>query len=297
MFRRLSAVPAGASAIASSSSLVTSSRSWSYVPKSDLWLDKVDMAREMNESTIRSGKVPDYNVERFRNMFWRYDESIRRAEKKVQDQGFFFFPILDYEIHKGVMPLFSSTQMRMHMKHHKAYIAKLNQLIQGTRFEGVTLDEIIIQTESDSAHKAIYNNAAQHYNHMFFWKSIHAFGSVIPPDLKSKLTSQYGSVEEFQKAVTTAGMNFFGSGWLWVVYDETVGFDIITLSNAGCGLSHRVGVTPVLAVDLWEHTWYMDYENEKAKYLDNFWQVIDWHWMERHWKKATKQEYEPIKFL
>lgn len=267
-----------------------------YNPKSDIWLDKFDATRELNESQIRTGEFPEFNTNRVRNMFWRFDEATRRAEANFRAQGFFFMPTLDFPIHRGVMPLFSSAQVRMHVKHHKAYIAKLNTLIKGTEFEGQQLDAIVKASHNNPVSSAVFNNAAQHYNHMFFWKSITPFGSVCPPDLVAQLTKQYGSVEQFQQVVTDAGMSFFGSGWLWIVYDEAVGgIDILTVGNAGCALT-TPGVHPLMAVDLWEHTWYIDYENEKKKYLDNFWKVADWHWMERNWKRASGQPYTPMTF-
>lgn len=254
-----------------------------------------DINHTMNEFKNLSGRVPDYNNEKYRAMFWRFDEACRRGEDYIKKQGFFFLPTLDYGIFKGVPPLFSGKQMRLHYSvHHRAYVDRLNKLIVGSRYYGMPLDELIKASVGDPDAIAIYNNAAQHYNHCFFWKSMQPWGCVMPPDLEAKIVEQYGSVDNLKDAMKQAAVSFFGSGWLFWVYDESIRrFDIITLPNAGCPLTMQ-GITPLITLDLWEHTYYVDYENERAKYVDKFWRVTDWHWAERHWKRATGQHYDPM---
>lgn len=282
--------------IAGSTTVVTQSRELGvHLPKKDIWLKGFDINRAYNEFRDLSGKVPDHNFEEFRAMYWRIDESARRAEKVLQDQGHFYLPTLDFGIYKGCAPLFSAKQMRLHYAaHHRAYVERLNKLIVGTPYDKQPLDFIIRATANDDAYKAIHNNACQHYNHMFFWKTIHPWGSNMPPDLHDKIVEQYGSIEKLKDAIKAAGSAHFGSGWLYWVYDSALEkFDILTMPAAGCPLTLD-GVSPLLAVDLWEHTWYVDYENEKMKYLEKFFDVVDWHWAERHWKRATNQHYDEM---
>lgn len=266
-----------------------------YSPKSDIPLGKFEFNAEYNNMRARMGRVPDHNVENYRKMYYRIDEMCRRQERFVQKQGFFFLPALDYPSYKGVQPLYSPEQLRLHYgRHHRAYVTKLNELIAGTSYEGRSLDEIIRRSEDDPAATAIFNNAAQHYNHMFFWKSIKPFGVNIPPELKAALEEQFGSVEDLTKAMSDKAMTFFGSGWLWLAFDtNTLRFEIITTANAKTLLTQQ-GIAPLIVMDLWEHSWAKDYENVKAEYVANYWKVVDWHWAERNWKRAQGKEYHDM---
>ncbi|EKG04909.1 superoxide dismutase, putative [Trypanosoma cruzi] len=268
-----------------------------HTPKSDIVLGRFSFMDQYNEFRNRSGRAPDYYVEKYRDTYWRVDEYIRRAEHYIQSQGFFYLPTLEFPWYRGCLPLLSSYQIRLHYgRHHRGYVEKLNQLIEGTPLYGSNLDEIILRTHDDVMLTGVYNNAAQHYNHCFFWKCIQPYGSNIPPDLKAAVEKQYGSVEEFERIFTDAALNLFGSGWVYWVYDTRLGqFDILSLSNAGCPLTNT-HVVPLLCVDVWEHTYYVDYENNRAAFLAKYFNVVDWHWAERHWKRATGQEYYEMKF-
>nr|CCC96065.1 unnamed protein product [Trypanosoma congolense IL3000] len=268
-----------------------------HTPKSDIVLGRFNFMDQYNEFRNRSGRAPDYYVEKYRDTYWRVDEYIRRAENYIRSQGFFFLPTLEFPWYKGCLPLLSSYQIRLHYsRHHRNYVERLNQLIEGTPLYGLNLDEIITRSFNDESLVGVYNNAAQHYNNCFYWKCIQPYGSNIPPDLKTALEEQYGSVEAFQKAFTDAGLGLFGSGWVYCIYDKRVGrFDITALSNAGCPLTNPDHV-PLLCVDVWEHAYYVDYENDRAKFLSKYFDVVDWHWAERHWKRATGQEYYEMKF-
>jgi Fe-Mn family superoxide dismutase len=243
----------------------------------------------------RSGRVQDYNIEKYRKLYWRADEYARRAEQFIQKQGFFFLPTLEFAWYKGCLPLLSSYQIRVHYdRHHRAYVETLNKLIEGTSLYGYNLDEIIRKVHGDETMKGILNNAAQHYNHSFFWKTLVPMGSNIPPDLSNALASQYGSVEELKNQFCSAALSLFGSGWVYLVYDKRVGrFDVVSYPNAGCPLVD-IEVEPMLCLDLWEHSYYIDYENDRAKYVANFFDVVDWHWAERRWKLATGQPYDEM---
>lgn len=268
-----------------------------YSPKADIPMGRFEFAREYDEFRNRSGRAPDYLTKEHRDTYWRLDEYVRRAEAHLQNQAYFYLPTLEFPWYKGCMPLFSSYQIRVHYsRHHRAYVEKLNKLIEGTKLYGRDLDEIIRISAEDPDLKGVLNNAAQHYNHCFFWKSIQPHGSNCPPDLKAAIESQYGSVKDLEKKFTDAALNLFGSGWVYLVYDTTAQkFDILSYSNAGCPLTSNE-VVPMLCADVWEHTYYIDYENDRAAYLSKYFACVDWHWAERHWKRATGQPYHEMKW-
>lgn len=171
-----------------------------HLPKADIPLGKFNFSKQYNEFRNRSGRVPDFGVEKFRESFWRVDEYIRRSEKHLQEQGYFYLPTLEFPWYKGCLPLFSSYQLRVHYgRHHRAYVEKLNKLIEGTPYYGLELDDLILKSSKDAKNVAIFNNAAQHYNHCFFWKTITPHGSNMPPDLEQALNAQYGSMAEFKR--------------------------------------------------------------------------------------------------
>lgn len=268
-----------------------------HTSKSDVQLDRFTFNEQYTEFRNRSGRVPDHSIDRYRATYWRVDEYVRRSENYIRAQGFFFLPALEFPWYKGCLPLLSSYQIRvLYIRHHRAYVDRLNQLIEGTSLYGMKLDELIAKSAHDSELTAVYNNAAQHYNLSFFWKCIQPYGSNIPPDLATAVADQYGSVEAFQSCFTTAALNLFGSGWVYWVYNTKMqAFDVVSLSNAGCPLAEH-DMVPLLCVNVWECAYYIDYENNRAKYLAGFFQVVDWHWAERHWKRATGQPYEEMKF-
>mmetsp|Transcript_7838 Transcript_7838/g.8806 ORF Transcript_7838/g.8806 Transcript_7838/m.8806 type:complete len:301 (+) Transcript_7838:83-985(+) len=293
------AVVSSCALVASPSPVMTQARSSmpNHTPKADIPLGRFNYVDQYNEFRHRSGRVPDYDAQKYRDTYWRADEYSRRAEAFIQNQGFFYLPTLEFPWYKGCMPLFSSYQIRVHYsRHHRAYVDKLNKLIEGTPFYGLNLDEIIVKSAGDAANVAIFNNAAQHYNHCFFWKCIQPFGSNIAPDLAAALEQQYGSVDAFKKRFIDAGLSLFGSGWVYLVFDvKAKKFDILSYSNAGCPLASNETI-PLLCADVWEHTYYIDYENDRSAYLNKYFDVVDWHWAERHWKRATSQPYEEMKF-
>jgi Fe-Mn family superoxide dismutase len=267
-----------------------------YMPKADIWLKNFDINHEMQNSRNQAGRVPDYEFPRYRNLLWRVDEMATRQEKFIRDQGYFYLPTLDFPSYRGVPPIMSAYQLRLHYsRHHKTYIDKLNTLIVSTPFEGLPLDELIRKSANQAQFKAIYNNAAQHYNHCFFWKSLQPWGTNIPPDLLAAIEKQYASLDKFKEEFERAAVGLFGSGWVYFVYKPTEkAFEIIPYSNAGCPLSQDY--IPLLTLDVWEHAYYVDYENDRGKFVKGFWEVCDWHWAERHWKRSTGQEYHEMSF-
>lgn len=269
-----------------------------HTPKADIPMGQFNFMDHYNQFRDRSGRVPDHYVDKYRKTYWRIDEYIRRCEGYVQSQGFFYLPALDFPWYKGCMPLFSSYQLRVHYaRHHRAYVDKLNQLIEGTPLYGLELDELIERCGNDSSLIGVKNNACQHFNHSFFWKCLQPVGTNIPPDLEAALVEQYDSLDKLKEAFLSAALSLFGSGWVYLVYrTSTKKFDIVSYSNAECPLEDPNEVTPLLCVDMWEHAYYVDYANDRAQYLSKFFDVVDWHWAERHWKRKTGQEYHDMKW-
>ena len=155
-------------------------------------------------------------------------------------------------------------------KHHQAYINNLNSLITGTPFENATLEDIIKNAEG-----AIFNNGAQVWNHTFYFLSFSPQGDPEPSGSLSKaINSQYSLFEGFKEQFTKAAVSIFGSGWAWLVKKADGMLDIVQESNAGNPL--RRGLKPLITCDVWEHAYYLDYQNKRADYLHAFWNVLDW---------------------
>lgn len=266
-------------------------------PKKDINLGGFDFEREMQEFRETSPRVDMNVVSDFRKAYWRADEYMRRSEEHLKTQGFFYLPIIDFPFYKGCMPLMSGYQFRVHYhRHHRAYVDKLNAMVEGTKYYGMHLDELIHSTKDDPAQQGLFNNAAQHYNHMFFWKSIEPHGSNMPPDLLAAVVDQYGSLDKFQAAFTDAAMKLFGSGWVYWVYDlKAQQFDLVSYSNAGCPLSD-INLVPLITCDVWEHAYYIDYENNRSKYVSRFFDVVDYHWAERNWKRGRGEKYDEMNY-
>jgi Fe-Mn family superoxide dismutase len=162
-----------------------------------------------------------------------------------------------------------------HGKHHKAYVDKLNQLITGTEFEGLSLEDIIVKTSGVRQHQAIFNNAGQHWNHSQFWTAMKPKGGGrIPAGLEKRIIADFGSVEDFKKSFTESGVGQFGSGWVWLV--EADGrLQVTKTANAGNPLPE--GQRMILVCDVWEHAYYIDYRNERPKFLKTFLEhLVDW---------------------
>ncbi len=168
-------------------------------------------------------------------------------------------------------PFISEKTIEYHYgKHHQAYVNNVNNLIQGTVFENVSLEEIIMNSEG-----GIFNNGAQVWNHTFYFMQFNPEGCKEPRDeLKSAIEAKYGSFESFKEEFTKAAATLFGSGWAWLVKSETGELEIVQTSNAGNPL--RIGKKPLLTCDVWEHAYYIDKKNLRPKYIEDFWKIVDW---------------------
>ena len=177
------------------------------------------------------------------------------------------FPALPYATNALEPHVSANTLEHHHGKHHKAYVDKLNNAIEGTAYEGKSLEAIIA-----AAHKAseagIFNNAAQSWNHTFLWNSMSPTGGGEPAGpLAEAIDRQFGSVQAFREAFKAAALAQFGSGWTWLVRTKK-GLDIVSTGNADTPLVH--GTTPLLTLDVWEHAYYLDYQNKRDAYVDVF---------------------------
>jgi Fe-Mn family superoxide dismutase len=156
-----------------------------------------------------------------------------------------------------------------HDKHHQTYVNKLNELIVDTKFEDSDLVEIVKQADG-----GIFNNAAQVFNHDFFWNSITPKETKMSSELEKKLIANFGSVETFKTEFITKATTHFGAGWAWLVADANGALSIVTTVNAGCPLT--AGLTPLLTCDVWEHAYYIDFRNVRPEYLTHWWSLVNW---------------------
>ena len=152
-----------------------------------------------------------------------------------------------------------------HGKHHKSYVETLNQLVAGTPFAKLSLQEVILRTAGDEQHSAIFNNAAQAWNHAFFWHCLTAKGGdAVPAPLEAKIRSSFGNLASLKREFAKAAIEQFGSGWAWLVMDGS-DLRVLKTSNSDDPLPKRL--KPLLTIDVWEHAYYLDYQNRRADYV------------------------------
>ena len=180
-------------------------------------------------------------------------------------------PPLPYAL-DALAPAYSQETMEYHYgKHHKAYVDKLNELQKGTEFEAMELEDIIKKAQG-----GIYNQAAQIWNHTFFWNCMKPQGGGEPTGaLADAIQKKWGSVADFKKAFVTSAVGNFGSGWTWLVKKADGSVDIVNMGAAGTPLT--TGDKPVLTVDVWEHAYYIDYRNARPKFVETFFdKLVNW---------------------
>jgi Fe-Mn family superoxide dismutase len=182
----------------------------------------------------------------------------------------FELPTLPYE-KNALEPHISAETLDFHYgKHHQTYVTKLNGLVPGTEFEGKSLEEVI-----KSASGGVFNNAAQVWNHTFYWNCLSPNGGGSATGaLGDAIAAKWGSYEKFVEDFSDKAVNNFGSSWTWLVKDAAGELEIVNTSNAGCPITDDV--TPLLTCDLWEHAYYVDYRNARPKYLEAFWKLANW---------------------
>lgn len=179
-------------------------------------------------------------------------------------------------------PFISAKTIDFHYeKHHRGYVEKLNKLIKGTEHEEQSLEEII-----QTAAGKVFNNAAQVWNHNFFWNCLKPGASSAPTGTLLKLINlHFGSLDEFEKQFSKKAEGLFGSGWVWLACDVEGKLSIEALSNAGTPICDQK--QPLLTLDVWEHAYYLDYQNERAKFIEGFWNHINWAFAERNIQEAN----------
>ena len=182
----------------------------------------------------------------------------------------FELPKLNYEL-DALEPYISKTTLEYHYgKHHQAYVNNLNNLIAGTEFENATLEEIVKKSTG-----GIFNNAAQVWNHTFYFNQFCKGGCEEPRDaLKAAIEKAFGSVDAFKEQFTKAAATLFGSGWAWLVVNASGALEIVQTSNAANPLTD--GKKPIMTCDVWEHAYYLDKQNARPAYIADFWKILDW---------------------
>lgn len=177
-------------------------------------------------------------------------------------------PALPYEKNALEPHITANTLDFHHGKHHNAYVTNLNNLIAGTELENATLEEIVAASAGKADKAGIFNNAAQVWNHTFYWNSMKPNGGGEPTGvLADKINASFGSFENFKKEFSTAAATQFGSGWAWLVQDGDT-LKIVKTGNAETPITQ--GLNPLLTIDVWEHAYYLDFQNLRPKYIETF---------------------------
>ena len=193
----------------------------------------------------------------------------------------FILPPLPYA-EDALAPVMSAETVACHYgKHHANYVSKLNSLIEGTEFETKPMKYLIMKGT-----EAIFNNAAQVYNHNYFWKCLMPNGGGEPAgNLAEAVKAKWGSYENFRAAFTQAALGVFGSGWAWLAKTAEGELEILATSNADNPIAH--GMKPMLALDLWEHAYYLDHRSDRASFVEAFFdKLVNWKWVEARYDGA-----------
>ncbi len=179
----------------------------------------------------------------------------------------------------ALVPHMSEETLEFHYgKHHQTYVTKLNELIVGTEFEQLTLEEIIKKSSGP-----IFNNAAQIWNHTFFWHSLSPNGGGEPGGaLGEAINKKWGSYDKFKETFAQTALTLFGSGWTWLVKRSDGTLDLLQTSNAATPLTGDT--KPLLTLDVWEHAYYIDHRNARPKFVDAFWKIVNWRFAEENFK-------------
>ncbi len=184
----------------------------------------------------------------------------------------------------ALTPHISNETLEYHYsKHHATYVTKLNGLVEGTDLESKTLEELITNPNTLPADKktGIYNNAAQIWNHTFYWNCLAPnAGGPATGKVADMINSTWENFDAFKEAFSTTAVNTFGSGWAWLVKNADGKLEIVSTSNAGNPLTD--GKTPLMTCDVWEHAYYVDYRNARPKYIESFWNLVNWDFVNKN---------------
>lgn len=185
----------------------------------------------------------------------------------------FELPKLPYAM-DALAPTISKETLEYHYgKHHQAYVTNLNNLIKGTEFENLSLEDIILKSSG-----GIFNNAAQVWNHTFYWHCLSPKTGQQPSGkLAEAITKKFGSFDEFKKLFSETAIKTFGSGWAWLVKNSDGSLEIVSTSNAETPMTK--GKKALLTCDVWEHAYYIDYRNARPTYVEKFWNLVNWEFV------------------
>jgi Fe-Mn family superoxide dismutase len=199
----------------------------------------------------------------------------------------FTLPALPYAF-DALEPHIDATTMQIHHgKHHQAYVDNLNKAIAGTPNENKSLEELVAKAGTISP--AVRNNGGGHWNHSFFWEILSAKGGSPSGALSAAISSSFSDLEGLKEKVNAAGLARFGSGWAWLIVKDGK-LEVTSTPNQDNPLMDVAEVkgTPILGVDVWEHAYYLKYQNKRADYLKAFWSVVNWEKVAAHYSKANK---------
>lgn len=168
-------------------------------------------------------------------------------------------------------------------KHHNAYVNNLYGLVKDTELFDLSVEEIIQKGHTDG-NLALFNNAAQHWNHSFFWNCLSPNGGKVPEGEIGKLiVRDFGSFEKFKEQFSTTAIKLFGAGWAWLTQDEKGKLEVIAMKDAHTPLTQNK--QPILTLDVWEHAYYIDYKNARPKFVEGFWEIVNWDFANKNLKK------------
>jgi Fe-Mn family superoxide dismutase len=195
----------------------------------------------------------------------------------------FTLPKFSYSL-SAFEPIISEKIMNLHYnKHHAAYVAKLNDAVQGTAFESIQIEDLMktINTVPENIRQAVINNGGGHANHSFFWTILRSPKENNQPSktLIDAMTASFTDFDMFREQFTQAALTRFGSGWAWLVKKPDNSLMVYSTANQDSPLME--GYTPLLALDVWEHAYYLDYLNDRAKYVSEWWKIVNWEEVEK----------------
>ncbi len=199
----------------------------------------------------------------------------------------FSLPKLNYSF-TSLEPVIDSVTMRVHYtKHHQGYVTNLNNALKSQPQK--SLDSILMSVSKYPT--AVRNNAGGHFNHTLFWECLTPGGRELKGDLLQEITKTYGSLDSLQKLMTTQGTTLFGSGWVWLIVNKENKLQVITSINQDNPIMDLAPIqgAPILGIDVWEHAYYLKYQNKRADYLKNIWKIINWEFVSAKYLDQTKK--------
>lgn len=193
-------------------------------------------------------------------------------------------PELPYAL-DALAPIMSADTLNYHYgKHLQTYLDNVNRMIEGTPFADMKLKDMITKAQG-----ALYNNAAQAFNHIIFFKQLTPTPTTISPLLTQALVARFGSVDDFKSEFSNAATTLFGSGWVWLALDANNVLQIVPEPNAGNPITRNM--RPLMCIDVWEHAYYLDYQNRRGDYIKNFWNLVNWDYIEKRMQDKNYQLY------